>query len=98
MKSNTDFIGEDERPKEDSLAGPLRRLDEEVLPGLLDIYQTDQHRRCLDFRAVDHVRSECKEWVESNFVFPGGGIAARYWRMLHSVDHDIGDNLCRIPW
>ena len=38
MKSNTDFIGKYERSQEDSLAGPLRGLDEEMLLGPLDIY------------------------------------------------------------
>jgi hypothetical protein len=55
MKSNTDFIGEYERPQEDSLPCPLRRLDKQVSLGPLDVHQTDQHRGCLDFRAVDHV-------------------------------------------
>lgn len=55
MKSNTDFIGKNERPQEDSLAGPLRRLDKEVVLGPLDIHQGHQHRGYLNFGAVDHI-------------------------------------------
>ena len=52
---NTDFISEYERPKKDALAGPLGRLDKEVLLCSLDVYQRDQYRGDLDLGAVNHV-------------------------------------------
>jgi len=55
MKPNTDFIGEYERPKEDTLASPFRGLDEKVVLCSRDVYQADQYCGDLHFGTANHV-------------------------------------------
>lgn len=95
MKSNTDLIGEYERPQEHSFVDPDRTLDKEAFLGPLKIHQRDQHRGYLDFGALYHIRSERKEIGDVTW---GGRIAATFQGAFHCMGSNIDNDVYNVSW